>query len=123
MPHVVHRQVLGAPVHWLIACIAAAWLGSMETQSRIRANLEVGAKPIRLLQALWFSLNLANLPFCFSKIHLGSQEVAYKLIFELQHFVVFQTLGIAVTRLENHSTWKIGCGESEGFGPVTVRRL
>lgn len=37
-------KVLGAPVHWLIACIAAAWLGS-----------------------------------------------------------------IAVTRLENHSTWKIGC--------------
>lgn len=37
-------QVVGAPVHWLIACIAAAWLGSL-----------------------------------------------------------------AVTRMENHSTWKIGC--------------
>lgn len=44
-------------------------------------------------------------------------------MFELQRFVVFQTLGIAVTRLENHSTWKIGCGESQGFSPVTVRRL
>ena len=123
LAHFVHRQVLGAPVHWLIACIAAAWLGSMETQSRISwANLGSWYQATEMTPSI--VMNLANLfrLFASQKIQLGSQ-VANKLILELQRFVLLQDLGIAVTRLENQSTWKIGCGESEEFTPVTVRRL
>ena len=68
LAHFVHRQVLGAPVHWLIACIAAAWLGSMETQSRISwANLGSWCQTSEMTPSIGAESTKFVSSFCFPK--------------------------------------------------------